>query len=208
MMINIKNIFMTEEEEHRVRQKIMSGLLSDFIYHKNTFPIKLCDQIIEAYRDELFNRYTNQNDDRHLGEIQISDHNIIDKKNSYVRKTIEQDIYKFIGALIQDYKKTTNAIHLKVDQDIGYSLRQMNSGDFYAEHDDDGYGEETGSRTLTVSICLNEEYEGGEFTFFNESKIISFQKGDVLVFPSSFMFPHGVKKITNGTRYQLLTWLR
>tara|TARA_Y100000114_G_scaffold157305_1_gene189445 strand:- start:10473 stop:11033 length:561 start_codon:yes stop_codon:yes gene_type:complete len=186
----------------------MSGLLSDFIYHKNTFPIKLCDQIIEAYRDELFNRYTNQNDDRHLGEIQISDHNIIDKKNSYVRKTIEQDIYKFIGALIQDYKKTTNAIHLKVDQDIGYSLRQMNIGDFYAEHDDDGYGEETGSRTLTVSICLNEEYEGGEFTFFNESKIISFQKGDVLVFPSSFMFPHGVKKITNGTRYQLLTWLR
>ena len=84
----------------------------------------------------------------------------------------------------------------------------MNIGDFYAEHDDDGYGEETGSRTLTVSICLNEEYEGGEFTFFNESKIISFQKGDVLVFPSSFMFPHGVKKITNGTRYQLLTWLR
>ena len=115
----------------------MSGYLTDFIYHKNTFPKKLCDEIITAYTDELFNRYTNQNNDRHLGEIQISDHNVIDKKNSYIRKKIEQDIYNFIGTLIQDYKQTTNAEHLKVNQDIGYSLRQMSVGDFYAEHDDE-----------------------------------------------------------------------
>ena len=79
MMINIKNIFMTEERTSGTSKNNVWAL-SDFIYHKNTFPIKLCDQIIEAYRDELFNRYTNQNDDRHLGEIQISDHNIMTKK--------------------------------------------------------------------------------------------------------------------------------
>ena len=84
----------------------------------------------------------------------------------------------------------------------------MTVGDYYAEHDDEGVGQTAGSRRLTVSICLNEDYEGGDFTFFKETKIYKLKKGDVLVFPSSFMFPHGVQKITKGTRYQLLTWLR
>tara|TARA_R110002020_G_scaffold221527_2_gene429608 strand:+ start:3928 stop:4488 length:561 start_codon:yes stop_codon:yes gene_type:complete len=186
----------------------MSGLLTDYIYHRNTFPHEYCDNIIEAYKEELFFRGTNANNDRHVGEIQISDNFVIDKKNSYVRKTIEQDIFKFIGFLIDDYIKVTQTKHLKIEQDVGYSLRQMNVGDYYSEHDDDGIGEDAGKKRLTVSICLNEEYEGGDFTFFDEKEIYKFKKGDVIVFPSTFMYPHGVRKITSGTRYQLITWLR
>lgn len=183
--------------------------LSDFIFHKNIFPKNLCDQIIDAYKEELFIRDSHHNrETRHLGELNISDHNVIDKKNSYERKYVEQKVFTFIGSLILDYIKTTNSPHLKIEHDIGYSLRQMNKGDYYAEHDDDSHGELTGSRRLTVSICLNEEYKGGDFTFFEEEHIVKLKKGDVLVFPSNFMYPHGVQEILEGTRYQLLTWLR
>jgi Rps23 Pro-64 3,4-dihydroxylase Tpa1-like proline 4-hydroxylase len=186
----------------------MSQLLADYIYHKNSFSHSLCEDIVSTYKEEIFNRYKNSKDTRHLGELQISDHEIIDKKNSYVRKKIEQEIFNFIGFLIKDYEKHVGHDNIHIQEDIGYSLRQMTVGDYYAEHDDEGVGQTARSRRLTVSICLNEDYEGGDFTFFKETKIYKLKKGDVLVFPSSFMFPHGVQKITKGTRYQLLTWLK
>ena len=32
------------------------------------------------------------------------------------------------------------------------------------------------------------------------------KKGDILIFPSVFLFPHEVKPITSGTRYSFVTW--
>ena len=37
-------------------------------------------------------------------------------------------------------------------------------------------------------------------------KKIDFKKGDVLVFPSSFMFPHKVNLVKKGTRYSAISW--
>jgi len=33
------------------------------------------------------------------------------------------------------------------------------------------------------------------------------KKGSVIIFPSNFMFPHYVKKVTKGERYSIITWL-
>ena len=183
--------------------------LKDFILHKNIFSKSLCDDIITAYQSEMFDRNNHHNKTtRHLGEIDISNHDVIDNKNSYVRKKIEVSVFNFIKSLINTYTEHVHPYNFQVHQDIGYFLRQMRKGDYYKEHDDDGIGEGTGTRRMTVSICLNEDYVGGDFTFFQEQEIYSLHKGDVLMFPSSFMYPHGVKEITEGTRYQLITWLR
>ena len=31
--------------------------------------------------------------------------------------------------------------------------------------------------------------------------------GDLIIFPSNFMFPHQVNKIKSGTRFALVTWV-
>ena len=54
-------------------------------------------------------------------------------------------------------------------------------------------------------IFLNDDFKGGQFI---ESELqLNISKGDVLIFPSNFMFPHEVKKVTKGTRWSIISWL-
>jgi predicted 2-oxoglutarate/Fe(II)-dependent dioxygenase YbiX len=66
-------------------------------------------------------------------------------------------------------------------------------------------GERKGVPTLTVLGLLNGEYEGGEFVMFKDT-VIDMEPGTVIVFPSSFMYPHEVKPITSGVRYSCVSW--
>ena len=39
-----------------------------------------------------------------------------------------------------------------------------------------------------------------------QGKKLDFKKGDVLIFPSNFLFPHEVKPVKKGTRYSAISW--
>ena len=64
-------------------------------------------------------------------------------------------------------------------------------------------------RQISVSICLNNDFEGGEFVFDFKDEKYQFPQnvGDAVVFPSNFMFPHQVNQVTQGTRYAIVAWL-
>jgi predicted 2-oxoglutarate/Fe(II)-dependent dioxygenase YbiX len=53
---------------------------------------------------------------------------------------------------------------------------------------------------------LNDDFEGGEFVFFNKELKYKLEKGDAIMFPSNFMYPHEVMPVTQGTRYSIITW--
>ena len=38
------------------------------------------------------------------------------------------------------------------------------------------------------------------------AKKIPFKTGDILIFPSTFLYPHVVKEVTEGTRYSFVAW--
>ena len=40
---------------------------------------------------------------------------------------------------------------------------------------------------------------------WNEEKI-KLKRGDILMFPSNFMYPHEVKEVTKGIRYSFVGW--
>ncbi len=66
-------------------------------------------------------------------------------------------------------------------------------------------GERKGIPILTVLGVLNDDYEGGEFILIDEK--INFSTGDILVFPSNFMYPHKVEPVTKGIRYSFISWI-
>jgi predicted 2-oxoglutarate/Fe(II)-dependent dioxygenase YbiX len=66
-------------------------------------------------------------------------------------------------------------------------------------------GKYKGIPILSLVGILNEDYEGGEFLFSSKHEI-KFKAGDMLVFPSNFMYPHEVKEITKGERYSFVAW--
>jgi len=100
-------------------------------------------------------------------------------------------------------------------------LTRYKEGGFYDWHRD-SFGDHTAAeqygndpnkyvRKLSVTVLLNDNYEGGEFQFCSYSKTehaIStpeFNKvGSIIVFPS--FTHHRVAPVTKGTRYSLVGW--
>ena len=66
-------------------------------------------------------------------------------------------------------------------------------------------GEKRGIPILSIVGVLNNDYEGGEFIMFDDYEI-KFKPGDVIIFPSIFLYPHLVKPVTKGTRYSFVSW--
>tara|TARA_R110002020_G_scaffold116016_1_gene266202 strand:- start:3191 stop:3778 length:588 start_codon:yes stop_codon:yes gene_type:complete len=66
-------------------------------------------------------------------------------------------------------------------------------------------GDVRGIPILSIVGILNDNYQGGEFVMFNDYKI-KFKPGDLIIFPSVFLYPHKVNPVTNGTRYSFVSW--
>lgn len=66
-------------------------------------------------------------------------------------------------------------------------------------------GTRKGIPTLSILGSLNNNYEGGELIFF-ENERIELKQGSIMIFPSSFMYPHKVLPVKKGTRYSFVSW--
>jgi predicted 2-oxoglutarate/Fe(II)-dependent dioxygenase YbiX len=66
-------------------------------------------------------------------------------------------------------------------------------------------GERKGVPILTVLGLLNDDFEGGDFLMFDNKKV-NLEAGDVIIFPSNFLYPHSVTTVTKGTRYSFVSW--
>ena len=68
-------------------------------------------------------------------------------------------------------------------------------------------GELKGIPSLTMVLLLNDDFEGGEFEMFDGQKSYPLKKGEVIIFPSSFLFPHAVRPIIKGIRNSAISWV-
>ena len=66
-------------------------------------------------------------------------------------------------------------------------------------------GKNRGSPILSIVAVLNDNYKGGEFIMFDDYEI-KFKAGDLIIFPSVFLYPHLVKPVKKGTRYSFVSW--
>jgi len=67
-------------------------------------------------------------------------------------------------------------------------------------------GVRKGVPILSVLGSLNNDYEGGDLIFWGNEKI-NLKAGQIMVFPSNFMYPHQVKLVTKGVRYSYVSWV-
>ena len=97
---------------------------------------------------------------------------------------------------------------IKVAEVLQIDLLKYKEGGGYFYHIDDyNFG-----RTLSVTLNLNEDYEGGDVVFGRQNlkeelKRIKMKSGTLCFFPSNFLYPHKIEKITKGIRYSVVAWL-
>ena len=127
--------------------------------------------------------------------------------NSFGEKICLNSIKEKIFQCVDHYKKNHPIDIKKISQLdlLRYDANEHKAG--YTFHED--FGLDCSERHLSISICLNNEYEGGEFVFdiSGGHYTVPQNVGDAVIFPSNFMFPHQVNKVTKGTRYALIGWV-
>ena len=67
-------------------------------------------------------------------------------------------------------------------------------------------GQRKGIPTLSLLGSLNDNYEGGDLILFDDFKI-ELEKGDLIIFPSNFLYPHRVEPVLSGVRYSYISWV-
>jgi len=202
-------------EQSSIEEKIESSIFSarsrkpleDYIFTlDNVVSEELCDKILEEYRECSFWTPTsvgNGNIDsqiRNCDTINISE-DIVIQKNFDVRKQIDSDFYICASTAINEYRKLFPEVASEID--TGYGLLRYKEGQFYTQHTDSFKHQQ---RSVSCSFLLNDDYEGGEFAFFDREIMIRGGKGSIVMFPSNFMFPHEIMPVISGTRYSIITW--
>ena len=88
-------------------------------------------------------------------------------------------------------------------------FNRYSSGQIMRQHHDHIHslfdGKEKGVPVLSFILNLNDDYEGADL-FFWENHVVPLGKGDIIMFPSIFLFPHGVTEATKGKRYSAVSW--
>lgn len=175
--------------------------------------VTLSDVVTPALCDAVLNEYKNCDDwipavtasgksdaERQCASIGISFDSII-QKNAQIRKNL--DTYLFVSAANVIKKYNEKFPLALIQEDSGYDLLRYEENQFYIQHTDSFKGR---PRAVSCSFALNDDYEGGEFAFFDRELVYKLKKGSCIMFPSNFMYPHEIMPVTSGTRYSIVTW--
>ena len=86
----------------------------------------------------------------------------------------------------------------------GYQILKYSDGQSYKPHYD---GSTRLGRAISALVYLNDDYEGGEIEFVHFGIKIKPQPGMLILFPSNYAYTHVAHPVTQGTKYNLVTWI-
>lgn len=169
---------------------------------------KLCTQTLKllkdeniwikhSYHDEINNVDHSYDDDLDNTKAPIKNHDVM-------MSVIYDNIRRYIGELDLPFYNGWNGFS-------GVRYNRYNPGTnmkIHCDHINTIFdGKVRGIPTLTILGLLNDDFEGGEFTLFHDKEdVIDLCKGDIIMFPSIFLYPHKVNSVTKGVRYSFVSW--
>lgn len=167
----------------------------------------LCDQLVaefaacDEWQPALVGDRVVAPDIRNVDVIEMSRRSVIER-NPKARKGLEQGLYSAGLRAVRLYEQMFPACRIVEGQ--AFELLRYRTGGFYRKHTDSF---RRVPRSLSCSFALNDDFGGGDWSFFDGEYRLSPPKGSVVLFPSNFMFPHEILEVSSGTRYSVVTWM-
>ena len=119
-------------------------------------------------------------------------------------------LHPLISELTEKY---INNYAQNVGSTMGFTpvkLNRYNTGTHLEKHIDHIHsifdGQKKGIPIFSIVGLLNEDFEGGEFVLWDDY-VVPLKTGTVIIFPSNFLYPHKVNKITKGIRHSFVSWV-
>ena len=133
--------------------------------------------------------------------------------NRDVESLSEQHWFNVLGstfaAVLGEYNKEHG--NTCVDGMVDIQAIKYEIGDHYTVHSDHCL---KFVRTMSIILFLNDDYKGGELYFTNPNNWdqeyfeVKPKAGRLVMFPSNFLFSHGVKKVKSSTRLVIVGWMK
>lgn len=136
----------------------------------------------------------------------------ISEEDTAFVKLLEDSIYKCLVSYCKSFPVVMETVTWRTR---GYFI-EYHKGMYIGSHSDCAIAYEPNSfvevntfpihNTLTSSLILNDDYEGGDIGFAPWGITVKPPKGSVLIYPSSFIGCHSVSTIESGVRFAYLSW--
>ena len=183
--------------------------IEDYIYVENHIPAELCKLLIDECNKKEWKKHTWNN--YATGTFESEETKELD-----VMPCTQEQQNKITPYLVKALGKYQENHSVPGDKTQGPWLTKFSPirfnryvvGTMMREHYDHIHsifdGKMKGVPIVSIVANLNEDYEGSEF--YCRGKEIKLKTGDILLFPSNFMYPHEVKEATKGVRYSFVSW--
>ena len=167
-----------------------------------------CDKLISEFEKRKDEGYSENGLDYKTNQQKISNYKVVplnfqtDSFN-FIKQKTKLAIDTWINYLEQPQYFFTHLLKNNLKYSHNYRIMKYKTGSEIHPHSDHGsgiYG--------SISFNLNDDYEGGVFTYFNGKYPIELKKGDALIFPADYFWVHEVTPVTKGTRYSLNSFLQ
>ena len=194
----------------------MNKNIEHYVFHKENFlDEKYCENCINELNKCDWKKhfwYTPTTNSHEYGlsgdnEPEIFEHymfsNNIGKINDFIIQKLHSTILEYIESLkFNWFDGWAGYVPLKFIRYFPGQKMRNHCDHIYDMFD----GERKGIPILSMVGILNDDYEGGEFIMFGDKKIDT-KKGDLLIFPSNFLYPHKVAPVIKGVRYSYTSWV-
>ena len=187
--------------------------LTDYILHlDNWIPKNIIDKTLKEFKEDK----TWKQHQYHLSGNPDHAFDINGKKELDVSLsqslTYLQELHKLTWKALEKYCVIDKIGGELFDGWVGFTQIRFNrykKNQIMSKHFDHIHniftGEKRGIPILSIVCVLNDDYEGGEFIMFDDYEI-KFKAGDLIIFPSVFLYPHLVKPVKKGIRYSFVSW--
>ena len=184
--------------------------LKDLIHvERGAIPPDLCDYIIKDIETREWEKHSWYNDNM---EVKSEDMKELDVQN--ITSDLQSSLSPVMNHVASSYVEKYSCKQSYRTQNIMTTytpirFNRYSNGQTMRHHHDHIHslfdGVDKGIPVLSFILNFNDNYEGADLYFWNDYKI-PLGKGDVVIFPSLFLFPHGVTEIKKGIRYSGVAW--
>jgi hypothetical protein len=186
--------------------------LRNYVKIYDVFDKKLCNTVVKQlknktwtkhqYNDPATNKNLSYDDDLSITHTEIDDSDEIKQINSGLWFIIDRYIRKDLIVINDWYNTWVGYSHVRFNRYDKNTKMRIHCDHIHSMFD----GERRGIPILTLLGGLNDNYAGGELFMFKTQQV-ELKAGQVMVFPSNFLYPHEVKPVTKGVRYSFVSWV-
>jgi len=181
-------------------------LVEDYIFIKNYLNSDQCKRLVRLFNTHEWTPhqwYSHYQDSAEAGNT--------DCKVSKSDMNIDEILIPTIRQALKDYQENyaySEKLKTFIQKMSSVRLNRYDANKDMKEHVDHIHsifdGKIRGIPILSIVGLLNNDFTGGELYINNKN--VNLKKGDIIIFPSNFMYPHEVKKIKEGERYSYVAW--